>query len=142
MPQVQVLSSRPRRNGLCSVPIFVCTKISHTLRRSSSSEKDLALFSYSFVNALIYGKLSLPTFFGLRLWALFKSYNTTRTKAKILSKDRIFALYYSFFTIHYSLNTTSSSSFANTAAAVSSSVSSQIIGISRLFSLNFSNISL
>ena len=34
----------PRRNGLCSVPIFVCTKISHPLRRSSLFPKNLRLF--------------------------------------------------------------------------------------------------
>ena len=49
---VQVPSSAPRRNGLCSVPIFVCTKISHTLCRSSSFVKSHARFDCSFVNAL------------------------------------------------------------------------------------------
>ena len=32
-------SPLPRRNGLCSVPIFLCRKISHTRRRSSSFAK-------------------------------------------------------------------------------------------------------
>ena len=50
--EVQVLLSAPRRNGLCSVPIFVCTKISHALRRSSSFAKKHARQVCSLVNAL------------------------------------------------------------------------------------------
>ena len=45
-------SREPRRNGLCSVPIFLCRKISHALRRSSSFVKSHAQFACSFVNAL------------------------------------------------------------------------------------------
>ena len=36
---VQVSSAAPRRNGLCSVPIFLCRKIGNTHRRSSFSQK-------------------------------------------------------------------------------------------------------
>ena len=44
--------SPPRRNGLCFVPIFVCTKISHMRRRSSFFAKSHARFACSFVNVL------------------------------------------------------------------------------------------
>ena len=50
--EVQVLLAAPRRNGLCSVPIFLCRKISYTLRRSSFFVKSHAQFACSFVNAL------------------------------------------------------------------------------------------
>ncbi len=36
LPPVQVWVAPPHRNGLCSVPIFLYRKISHTRRRSSS----------------------------------------------------------------------------------------------------------
>ena len=45
-------SAFPRRNGLCSVPIFLCRKISHTRRRSSSFAKRHAQLACSLVNAL------------------------------------------------------------------------------------------
>ena len=47
-----VRTCAPRRNGLCSVPIFLCRKISHALRHSSSFVKSHAQFACSFVNAL------------------------------------------------------------------------------------------
>ena len=50
--QVRPLSSAPCRNGLCSVPIFLCRKISHTRRRSSSFAKRHARLACSLVNAL------------------------------------------------------------------------------------------
>ncbi len=48
---VRFRSRAPRRNGLCSVPIFVCTKISHMRRRSSSFVKSHACCGDALVNA-------------------------------------------------------------------------------------------
>ena len=58
----------PRRNGLCSVPIFLCGKISHALRLSSSFVKSHAQFACSFVNALAtaHNRYQLFTIFRLR----------------------------------------------------------------------------
>ena len=57
-----------RRNGLCSVPIFLCRKISHALCRSSSFVKSHAQFACSFVNALAtaYNRYQLFTILRLR----------------------------------------------------------------------------
>ena len=53
VPWVRIPSSPPRRNGLCSVPIFLCNKkISHTLRRSSSFAKRHARLACSLASAL------------------------------------------------------------------------------------------
>ena len=49
---VQVRSAAPRRNGLRSIPIFLCRKISHMLRHSSSFAKRHARLACSLVNAL------------------------------------------------------------------------------------------
>ncbi len=56
------MSDFPRRNGLCSVPIFLYRKISHTRRRSSFFAKRHARFAYSLASALSDGSLSLPPF--------------------------------------------------------------------------------
>ena len=51
------------RNGLCSVPIFLCNKkISHTLRRSSSFAKRHARLACSLASALSGGSQSLSPF--------------------------------------------------------------------------------
>ena len=52
MSTVRARDGVPRRNGLCSVPIFVYTKISHTRRRSSFFAKRHARLACSVVNAL------------------------------------------------------------------------------------------
>ena len=54
--------SAPRRNGLCSVPIFLCRKISHTRRRSSSFAKRHARLACSLASALSGGSQSLSPF--------------------------------------------------------------------------------
>ena len=51
-----------RRNGLRSIPIFLCRKISHMLRHSSSFAKRHTRFACSLVNALSDGSLPLPPF--------------------------------------------------------------------------------
>ena len=52
MSCVRIASGIPRRNGLRSIPIFLCRKISHTLRHSSSFAKRHARLACSLVNAL------------------------------------------------------------------------------------------
>ena len=90
-PWVQVPPLRPRRTGLCSVPIFVCTKIGHTRRRSSFSEKGHGKSLGSLVNAFAFAWL--PTnLFRFAPSALVKSYNATRTK----EQDRPYGLACSF----------------------------------------------
>ena len=54
--------SPPCRNGLCSVPIFLCRKISHTRRHSSFFAKRHARLACSLASALSDGSLSLPPF--------------------------------------------------------------------------------
>lgn len=49
-----------RRNGPRSIPIFLCRKISHMLRHSSSFAKRHTRFACSLVNALSDGSLLLP----------------------------------------------------------------------------------
>ena len=49
---VQVRSAAPRRNGLRSIPIFLCRKISHMLRHSSSFAKKHAQLACSLASAL------------------------------------------------------------------------------------------
>ncbi len=49
---VQVRSAAPRRNGLRSIPIFLCRKISHMLRHSSSFAKRHARLICSLASAL------------------------------------------------------------------------------------------
>ena len=49
---VQVRSAAPRRNGLRSIPIFLCRKISHMLRHSSSFAKRHARLVCSLASAL------------------------------------------------------------------------------------------
>ena len=51
-----------RRNGLRSIPIFLCRKISHMLRHSSSFAKRHTRLACSLVNALSDGSLPLPPF--------------------------------------------------------------------------------
>ena len=51
--EVQVLLSAPRWNGLRSIPIFLCRKISHMLRHSSSFAKGHIRVGYSVASALI-----------------------------------------------------------------------------------------
>ena len=50
---VQVRSAAPRRNGLRSIPIFLCRKISHMLRHSSFFAKGHIRVGYSVASALI-----------------------------------------------------------------------------------------
>ena len=50
---VQVRSAAPRRNGLRSIPIFLCRKISHMLRHSSFIAKGHIRVGYSVASALI-----------------------------------------------------------------------------------------
>ena len=58
---VQVRSAAPRRNGLRSIPIFLCRKISHMLRHSSFIAKGHIRVGYSVASALINAFGSLPT---------------------------------------------------------------------------------
>ena len=50
---VRIPLESPRRNGLCCVPIFLCRKIGHTRRRSSSFVKRHIRVGYSLASALI-----------------------------------------------------------------------------------------
>ena len=59
---VRFSSSPPRRNGLRSIPIFLCRKISHTRRRSSSFAKRHARLACSLASALSGGSQSLSPF--------------------------------------------------------------------------------
>ena len=79
--QVQLLLPAPRRNGLCSVPIFLCRKISHTLRRSSFFVKSHAQFACSFVNALVTAHNRYQLFTILRLLCSQNSLPLLRLRA-------------------------------------------------------------
>jgi len=59
--------STSQQSELCSVPIVVCTKISHTLRRSSFSEKSHACFAYALASAGITAPQRYQLFSGMLL---------------------------------------------------------------------------
>lgn len=60
-------SGFPRRNGLRSIPIFVCTKISHALRHSSFFAKSHAWLACSVVNTLATARCRYQLFASMRL---------------------------------------------------------------------------
>ena len=89
---VQIPPSPPRRNGLCSIPIFLMWKIRPMLRHSSSFAKRHARLACLLASALADGAPSLPPFCE---YACGEYLHVASTKC--------LPIFY-WFLIHYSLN--------------------------------------